>query len=335
MATAVKQQKVAAAPCTVDSKLYLLHPGEAATWLAGGMYERQRQMRPYHTAFLTHLMKTGKFRQGTPIDLAYTGGKRIVVNGQHTLHALVQSEVPQWVVLITHQPKTAEDLAHLYSTYDMQLPRNSRDMLRAYGFPAAAALNVRESTMLLGSMRLILSGFVHAMPRNDPRLAYLRDQELLYVAAMGWMEEARQFCAALRGVMHQWSKYLLRQPLMAIALVQFRYQPEKAQTFWDLVSRESHPEPSHVTRLYIRWLQREGLVSQFNRQEYLRITAAAWDAFFHERPLQRLVMQDAGKPLALAGTPHTLSSVKRYLTVAWELVQEPVLYAEPSYGSNA
>ena len=52
MPTAVKAQKVDAAPCTVDSKLYLLHPGEAATWLAGGMYERQRPMRPYHTAFL-------------------------------------------------------------------------------------------------------------------------------------------------------------------------------------------------------------------------------------------------------------------------------------------
>ena len=146
-------------------------------------------MRPYHTAFLAHLMRTGKFRQGTPVDIASTGGKRIVVNGQHTLHAIVQAEIPQWVVLITHQPKTA-DRCDLYSTYDMQLPRNARDMLRAYGFPEAAALNVRESTMLLGAMRLILSGFVHAMPRNDARLGYLRDQELLYVAAMEWMDEA-------------------------------------------------------------------------------------------------------------------------------------------------
>ena len=44
----------------------------------------------------------------------------------------------------------------------------------------------------------------------------------------------------------------MRQPLMAIALVQFRYQPEKAQALLGPV-RESHPEPSHVTRLYIRW----------------------------------------------------------------------------------
>ena len=45
-------------------------------------------------------------------------------------------------------------------------------------------------------------------------------------------------------------------------------------------------------------------------------------------------MQDMGKPLALAGTPHTISSVRRYLTPTWELVREPVPYAEPSYASK-
>ena len=320
-------------PARCTSKLYLMHPGEAATWIAEGLYARQRPLRPFHVAFLQHLMTIDRFRDGTPIDLAQSGQKRMVINGQHTLHAIVASQRSQWVVLTIHRTQSLDDVAHLYSTFDRQMPRNTRDMLKAYGFPDASGLNARQSDMLLGCMRLVLSGFVYPMPTSDTRLGYLRDQELLYVAAMQWQVEAKQFCTAISGTQSTWSKYLLRQPLMAVALVQFRSKPVQALDFWTWVAHESHVSPTHPTRLLARWLQREGIRGNYDRGEYVRTCASAWNAYLDDTPIKQLHALPRGRPLHLAGTPHTLSTVRRYLSPTWELLREPVPYAEPLYGN--
>lgn len=315
--------------CTV--KLYLMHPGEAATWVQKGLFERQRPLRRYHVDFLKHLMLTGKFRQASPIDFAVLDRQQLVVNGQHTLHAIVAAQKPQWVTLTMHRLQTLDEVAHLYNTFDRQLPRNARDLLAAYGFVEATKLAARHSLLLLGSMRLVLSGLCYPMPVSDARLGYLRDQELLYVAAMDWAKEAGVFFAAIKGMSSTWGRYILRQPLAAVAIVQARYKPVQAAEFWTLVAHESHANPHHPTRLLAKWIHREGIRGNYNRIDYVRMTAAAWDAFYHQRPIRQLNMQDAGRPINLAGTPHTSSSVRRYVTPEWDLLREPVPYAEPMY----
>ena len=65
-------------------------PPDKAQTLLDLCYQGQRPLRQHHVRFLRHLMRTGHWRQGAEIHCARVEGERFLVNGQHTLTALVQ-----------------------------------------------------------------------------------------------------------------------------------------------------------------------------------------------------------------------------------------------------
>ena len=73
----------------MNSTLTLITPDKAQALLET-CYQGQRPLRQHHVRFLRHLMRTGHWRQGAEIHCARVEGERFLVNGQHTLTALVQ-----------------------------------------------------------------------------------------------------------------------------------------------------------------------------------------------------------------------------------------------------
>jgi hypothetical protein len=308
---------------------YYLQPGEAHTWVNDAQYPRQRPIREHHVDFLTYLVKTKQLREGTEVALAYLGSKPYTVNGNHTIRAIMRAEVPYWITLVRHQVTSMDEMDHLYTTYDRQLPRSPRDMLKAYGFGDHSGLAQREGENLYGAMRLVLSGLVHDRPKATKEHGYLRDTERLYVAALQWTDEAKQFCADIAGVARRWHEFLRRQPLMAAAIVLYRYEPGRAETFWSAVANENHADPRHPTRQLARWLLTESHKPRIKALDLIAATSLAWNYAYHDRPLRSFTLPSTEMPMHFEGTPHTRSSVMRYVDSTWTLLEKPMPYDEP------
>ena len=85
----------------MNSALTLITPEKAQALLATA-YQGQRPLRLHHVRFLRHLLRTGHWRQGAEIHCARIGSERFLINGQHTLTALVQER--SWPDGVCWQP---------------------------------------------------------------------------------------------------------------------------------------------------------------------------------------------------------------------------------------
>jgi len=63
-------------------------------------YPGQRAVRPHHVLFLRHLIRAGHWRQGSEIHLARIGDERFLINGQHTLTAIMYEHTPVWLQIV-------------------------------------------------------------------------------------------------------------------------------------------------------------------------------------------------------------------------------------------
>ena len=82
----------------MNSALTLVTPEKAQALLATA-YQGQRPLRLHHVRFLRHLLRTGHWRQGAEIHCARIGTERFLINGQHTLTALVQEQLPDFCAM--------------------------------------------------------------------------------------------------------------------------------------------------------------------------------------------------------------------------------------------
>jgi hypothetical protein len=310
---------------------YYLQPGEAHTWVNDAGYPRQRPIREHHVDFLTHLVRTKQLREGTDVALATLGSKPYTVNGNHTIRAIVRADMPYWITLTRQQVTTMDEMDRLYTTYDRQLPRSPRDMLKAYGFADHSGLAQREGENLYGAMRLVLSGLSHDRPKATKAHGYLRDTERLYVAALQWTDEAKQFCADIAGVARRWHEFLRRQPIMAAALILYRYEPGRAETFWGEVAKENHADPRHPTRLLAKWLQDQSHRKNVKALDLIAGISLAWNHNYHDRPIRSFTLPSTESPVHLEGTPHTRASVARYVNADWKVIDKPEAYDEPLF----
>src|SRR5207244_3972799 len=114
----------------MNSALTLVTPEKAQALLATA-YQGQRLLRPYHVRFLRHLLRTGHWRQGAEIHCARIGTERFLINGQHTLTALVQEHLAAWLTLVEIDVPTLAAIGRLYESFDRNLTRSLDDIYQS------------------------------------------------------------------------------------------------------------------------------------------------------------------------------------------------------------
>lgn len=130
-------------------------PIKAGSDLASHNYIGQRSIRKQHVNYLAHEILEGRFRPGTAIAFCRTPeGKQHLVNGQHTLSAIVRAG--RNIVLTVEQYfcKNMQEVAAIFATYDRQRTRSPSDIYSAYGLPQGwgfAALPGMERRGMLGN----------------------------------------------------------------------------------------------------------------------------------------------------------------------------------------
>ncbi|MEW6736992.1 MAG: hypothetical protein AB1489_37230 [Acidobacteriota bacterium] len=288
----------------IDVVMVDVTPAQAAAWLTNNNYARQRKLRKWHAEQLAEEMRKGRFRKGTECHFGVLNGQLHLVNGQHTLTAITL--YGETVTLTIHRTivKSEDELADLYNHYDIGLKRNLRDAFNASDLAGKTGLKIHQITFLAAGLRVMLAGFQAADYKT-----ITRDDTMQ--AIINWQVEGRGFWQALEGCSAALRRLLERSPVVAVALVTFRYAPEKAQQFWSELAaddglRTGSPLKALRDRLINVRINGGGESSNLKVSEgYMcRVVAAAWNAWTEGKEVQVITFQNKTAAIRINLTPY-------------------------------
>ena len=157
----------------MNSTLTLITPDKAQALLET-CYQGQRPLRQHHVRFLRHLMRTGHWRQGAEIHCARVEGERFLVNGQHTLTALMQEGLASWLTVVEIDVPTLAGIGRLYEAFDRNMTRSLDDIYQSDPEIGRYGWTTKQLKAMSGAVALLATGFAQDAPFADIVLT-LRD----------------------------------------------------------------------------------------------------------------------------------------------------------------
>lgn len=279
-------------------------PQIAAYWITKYKYPKQRPLKPAVVARYRDAMREGTFGAKTSIQFARVEGEMYLIDGQHRLAALVQAETPIQFIVVTHEFASLDALYLHFSTIDGGSNRTNVDYLTVTGTLAKLGINGTDASRLSGAVRLIATGFDYKFTALN-KLAVREQIEEYALEYTAYME-------SLKGAPNPIRKLAFRSPVIAVALVTYRYAEDRARNFWPQMwaddglaavdPRKKLLERLRSTALITTGTGQGAQIISINRM--VRETANAWNAWFEGRTLQTLKCNDENAPFHLSGTPY-------------------------------
>ena len=152
-------------------------------------YQGQRAVRAHHVYFLRHLMRSGHWRQGSEIHLARIGDERFLVNGQHTLTAILYEQTTVWLQIVDIEVSTLDDVTHLYEAFDRNLTRSLDDIYQADPNIRALEWSRAQLRVISSAVTQLGPGFTTQQGHSDVALL-LRDPFVRSALLQSWSLEA-------------------------------------------------------------------------------------------------------------------------------------------------
>lgn len=289
---------------TVRLDRLVMTPEMARDLLATCAYPRQRQAFVTGEELYADMMVAGDFLVTTIMVADYTGPAtaelspgRYLLNGYHRLAGVVRSGTT--LVFLCEQHRVADpDLVHrLYSVQDRGRSRSISDVFRSLGLDAVHSLSIKDLRSISEAAPHILNGFT--MRRKAQTDAFAR---ALFVKE--WIAEGRRWSALLHSSPNRLRWMVSASPITAVFLVALRHQPERAVDFIGDVMRDDGLKAGSPAKATIDWIV-DHRVRAMPEHEYARHIAAGWNAFFEDRPLERVLVRDLTASIRIAGTPYT------------------------------
>ena len=329
MATLRTPLPLPAPPCPpsrprMNSTLVLITPDKAQALLET-CYQGQRPLRQHHVRFLRHLMRTGHWRQGAEIHCARVEGERFLVNGQHTLTALVQEGLASWLTVVEIDVPTLAGIGRLYEAFDRNMTRSLDDIYQSDPEIGRYGWTAKQLKAMSGAVALLATGFAQDAPFADIVLT-LRDPFVRAELLRDWSGEATQAFGAMQG---QLRRYLLRSGVLSVLLATYRYVPQQAVQFWPAVCQDSGLTEGMPARALVHFLLTTPS-RVLGAPAYARHVASAWNAFYEQHPLRTLVPRAGANPIRIAGTPHDGSAILHYIDPDGLVQHTPVPAPRPT-----
>lgn len=297
--------KVAASPQSVV--VSAVTPKMAQRLITENMYPGQRPLSSRHVQFLAEQMKLGDFRLGR-INLVIFDGKEYIVNGQHTLSAIVQSGIAQTCTVERLTVNKYEDIASIYATIDIQKTRTDADAFSAMGLAQELEITRTDLNSYSAGVKVLLGGFRSASKIGRNELAhYLRY----------WQPQAREFISLL-GKSQNRNRYVFsRSPVWAVALVTLSHAKNTALEFWGQVIeddgiKKDDPRKKLREELLITTLGGNTLslgAKKVGAADICRMCALAWNAYVEGRTLSHLKYKHDSE-LRIVKTPYRMGKSK-------------------------
>lgn len=292
----------------------LVSPDEAATWLEKNQYIYQRPLSKRLVRAYRELMEQGEWPPATQIEFAVNlkTGQTVLVNGQHRLHAQVESKTYQEYSIARINYTTDEELAFIYATRDIGSVRTPVQAVRAYGIQDELGLTTWQLTTAIAATKMIGNRFTQASSRKRNNPEMVKEVLRYRVGIDKYFENAI--------VKEGYFTVIRRAPVAALGIVLYQYAAhhygEKMVddftkgAIFGLNVGDGDPRKvafDHLiaTKLRSRMVDNGGRKGQGVTAEYqVRYLINCWNAYSEGRSITTTrVVGDLNGPVTINGTP--------------------------------
>ena len=296
-----------------DVSLVTITPDLARDWLNSRPYKGQRTLRPAHVRFLAEEMERGNFRPSTEVVFSVEDQRHYLVNGQHTLNAIIQCGLPQTLIVFCYQSEGEEDTAEIYGVIDTNLKRSANDMFSAMYLREELALTSTNLERLSAAAKIIGSKF-------SPRSGSMREHpDDLIRRIRDYGQAAHLFFDAVTDLPGE-MRSIFRASSMGVALVTFRFSAQlfgmdKVRDFWTGVALDDGITSGDARKVAHRHILtsvasgggagKTGKTSVVSPYYGARFLARCFNAYVEGERLMQGKVLDATVPIKILGSPFT------------------------------
>lgn len=245
----------------------------------------ERPLKPARLAFLRSHLKAGTFVSPTwAVIIDKPTGTRYRANGQHSstvLAELAEDVYPQ-DLMVTIEEYTSDDLAKdAFAIFDLfDHPASSRSNIDVMNLHRVYYQDLQD---LDAKLVLTLASGIALFEKGIDKGLFLPVRERgAYLAR----EDYRQFilwAVPFAKAVHGW---MLHKPgIVAEMLSHRRNDADAAETFWQLVFTESHPDADHETRELSRTLKEWASKPKVSQDRFRKETAKQWRRYRRQRAM--------------------------------------------------
>lgn len=311
-------------------------PDKASEFLRSN-FLHNRPPRASWVEYLVREMKEGRFISTAEIHIMYRNGEPTMVNGQHTCLAIQKYGKP---VRVTVRKTVTNEHGQIAMTYafghDTHLRRSWSDQMGAYNLVETTGLSRETLNSLSAALRLIRMNFgagtdswarpVGADKKGDVeyKLGLTSAPTELLEIVSDWAPQMKLFDLAVQPCEKFLLKRLRSRAVLAIGLITFRFQPDKAFDFWANTSRPdaiSLDSPCwaarrHISDFHANWSKKDQL------SRTTRIVARCWNAFYDDESLKVAQLRSGSEKarIVIKGTPYNGKQAANFLP--WEAITE-------------
>lgn len=302
------------------NELVLVTPAIAEGWLNHANYERQRKRADWQVQRLAMEMEAGRFIVGSQIHFGVLNGRLKLVNGQHTLAAIVKSGVPIELTVLYTTVADEKELGQLYGRHDRHRGRTPHDGFLGMGLSAEIGLEEVEVNAFAPALKWILTGFRRPSVSNHPELGSL---DYMAEEMTKWGVHARIYFDCVRDARHGMKAAYRRAPVVAVGIATVRYKKDRAREFWSGAVADDGLHKLDPRRALNQFLAQNSS-GYGDPVIYMRNIAGAWNKFYENGELQFLRPGDSGKVgVTIRGTPFKAAKLKSAVNVGPADIADP------------
>lgn len=276
-------------------------PEVAKRMLENMKYEGQRTLRKEHISFLANEMKEKRFVGNTLGVCRLPGGTEYLINGYHTLNAIVLSNTTQSMPVEFFDVRSNQEISKVYARFDRQLRRTRTDTIRVYGLEDSFGLAPSVLTKYSAAAAIIIRDF-----SSGGGLSYLSDDEVV-LFMIDWLEYAKQYLSLIKET--SLVQAMLMRHVFPIGLVTCRYS-DKADEFWSKTASDDGLLVGDPRKTLHQWIKETGLTRDAARKRIvtlplgMRSVATAWNAYIEGRSLSQIRVLNTTLPIVIRNTPY-------------------------------
>lgn len=293
------------APLRIE--IVMVTPTHARALRETAHYERQRPILDGHVRRLASEMEAARFIAGTQVHICELGDKLAIVNGNHTLEAVIESRMSVPLAILYTKVNSEADIARIYANHDIGRARMWADAIRAaglFGDMDASQQFITSFGSALLPIQLRFNDFTTRAGsggRTDPNHMKSRSRELRVAMMREYRPQADFYYLAHKYARPRVQLWMRRSTVFSVALETFKYQPSTATEFWEGLAKDDGLKKTDPRKLLLTYLS-ETPASGGSKLAQVRTVASAWNAYFEQRAITFLrAMSD--QPFVLRGTP--------------------------------
>lgn len=220
-----------------DTHTQKVAPADATRWLEKCNYERQRTRSKNHVERIVGLMEEDDWDPSIgqiAFVLSEESGQVYNIDGQHTLVAIQEFGRPVRMDVRTFVRETEEDVAILFSRFNVGKRRTAKDNISAFRLDHQFDLSQTKIGKIASAVKFIEAGFRPPAPGLGGQ--YQMDKYGLMLATRDWAGAGEQFFPLVDGASADLTGKLRWRSVLSVALATTRHCPEKAKPFWRQVA---------------------------------------------------------------------------------------------------